>query len=178
MAPLFHRQPFKAIYLLGFLVVMVFIQLPCWLIYYSWRPNRPRKTWTLQRTVGTRMVRKFTQLPLKVGLVTTRDLSLEVPQKDLESFNARFVWVPELGKEDIVGMMGEYATRARVESIAIPAYWFLKDGVKWSLACEKAQKDEKVLLYLHGGAFVVRSFSSLYLDFTLIFVIDGNCSPI
>ena len=75
-------------------------------------------------------------------------------------------------------MMGEYAARAGVESIAIPAYWFLKDGVKWSLAYEKAKKDEKVLLYLHGGAFVVRSFSSLYLDFTLIFVTDGNCSPI
>ena len=178
MAPLLHHQPFKVIYLLAFLAVTAFVQLPCWLIYYSWRPNRPRKTWSLHRTIRTRMVRKFGQLPFKVGLLTNRDLSLEVPQKDLESFNARFVWVPELEKEDMAGMVGEHATRAGVKSIAIPAYWFLKDGAKWSPEYEKAREDEKVLLYLHGGAFVVWFLSTSYPVFVLTFVADGNRTPI
>ena len=176
MAPLLHRQPFKAIYFLAFLVVIPFIRLPCWLIYHSWRPNRPRRTWTLRRTVGTRMIRKFTQLPLKIGLLTNLDLSLEALPKGLGLFNARYVWVPELGKEDIVGMVGERAARAGVESIAIPAYWILKNGIKWSPEYEKAREDEKVLLYFHGGAFVVRFFSS-YPVFALTFVTDGNCVP-
>ena len=80
MAPLLHRQPFKAIYLLGFLVVTSF-QLPCWLIYYSWRPNRPRKSWTLRRAINVRIMRNVTQL-LKLGVTSGRDLSLEVPQKE------------------------------------------------------------------------------------------------
>ena len=37
----------------------------------------------------------------------------------LESLNARFVWIPDLGKEDIVGMVAEHATRAGIKSIAI-----------------------------------------------------------
>ena len=84
---------------------------------------------------------------------------MEVPQKELESLNARFVWIPELEKEEIVGVVGEHATRAGIGSIAIPAYWILKDGVKWSPAHDEAGKDEKVILYVHGGAFVVRFFS-------------------
>jgi len=157
MAPLLRRQPFKATYLLGFIVVTV-LQLPCWLIYYSWRPNRPRKGWTLRRTIAVRIVRKITQLTPKFGVLDGRDLSLEVPQKELESLNARFVWIPELEKDDIVGMVAEHAARAGVRSIAIPAYWILEEGIKWSPMYERAQKDERVVLYFHGGAFVVRFF--------------------
>jgi acetyl esterase/lipase len=157
MAPLLHRQPFKVIYLLGFFAVMVFIQLPYWLIYYSWRPNRPRRSWTLHRTISVRILRKLTQLPLKVGVLSRRNLSLEVPQKELGSFNSRFVWIPELEKEDIVGMVAEHVERAGIETIAIPAYWILKEGTEWSPSHDKAWKDEKVVLYLHGGAFMVRS---------------------
>ena len=163
MVPLLHRQPFKTIYLLGFLSTMVFIQLPYWLIYYSWRPNRPRKSWTLHRTISVRIVRNLTRLPFTAGLRTNRDLSLEVPQNELGPFNSRFVWIPELEEEDIVGMVGEYATRAGVKSISIPAYWLLKDGDKWSPEYDKARKDEKAILYLHGGAYVVRFFSSYHL---------------
>ena len=95
MNPLLSQGPFKVIYLLGFFTVQVFIRLPYWLIYYSWRPNRPRKAWTLRRTIHIQILRKVTQLPFKLGVVDGRDLSLEVPQKELESLNARFVWVPE-----------------------------------------------------------------------------------
>ena len=178
MAPLLHRLPFKAIYLLYFFVVMLFIQLPCWLIYYSWRPNRPRRSWTLHRTICARILRKLTQLPTAVGILTNRDLSLEVPQKDLRRYNSRFVWIPELEDEDIVGMVRECAVKAGVKSIAIPAYWILKQGIKWSPAYERARKDEKVILYFHGGAFMVRSLSPPYLVLVLTFVSDGNRTPI
>ena len=160
MALPFHRQPFKAIYLVSF-VVLLFIQLPCWLVYYSWRPNRPKKSWTLRRTITVQLMRKVTRFPLELGVLDGRDLSLEVPQKELEPFNARFVWIPELEKEDIVGLVAEHAARTGTKSIAIPAYWILKEGAKWSPEYDKAQKDEKVVLYFHGGAFLVRFFSPL-----------------
>ena len=178
MAPLLHRQPFKVIYLTGFLVAMIFIQLPCWLIYYSWRPNRPRKTWTLHRTICARMLRKLSQLPTTAGVLTNRDLSLEVPQKKLGWYNSRFVWVPELEREDIVGIVGEHASRAGVKSIAIPAYWILKDGVKWSPEYEKAREDEKAVLYFHGGAFMVQFFSPSYPAFVLTSFADRDRTPI
>ena len=154
------RQPFKAIYIFGFAVTIVFIRLPWWLIYYSWRPNRPRKTWSLRRTILVQMLQHATRLVLGFGIVLDkRDLSLEVPQKELKSLNARFVWIPELEEEDIVGSVAEHAARAGVESIAIPAYWILKEGTEWSPAHEKALVDEKTMLYIHGGGFVVSFFS-------------------
>jgi len=164
-----HRQPFKAIYLVGLSVVLLFIQLPFWLIYYSWRPNRPKKSWTLRRTINIQILRKVTWFGFKLGVTDGRDLSLEVLQKDLESLNARFVWIPELEKEDIVGLVEEHATRTGTKSIAIPAYWILKEGVKWSPAHDKAQKDEKVVLYFHGGAFLVRFFFLRILSLSQLF---------
>lgn len=176
MAPLLHRQPFKAIYLLGFSIVTI-LQLPCWLLYYSRRSNRPRRSWTLQRTIAVRMLRNTTRILLWLGVLDGRDLSLEVPQKELESLNARFVWIPELEKDDIVGMVAEHATRAGVESIAIPAYWILKEGIKWSPAYERAQKDEKVVLYFHGGAFVVRFFPLCPILVPTVFSQVGTAHP-
>jgi hypothetical protein len=96
---------------------------------------------------------------MRLGVLDKRDLSLEVSQRELESLNARFVWVPELEKEDLVGLVAEHAARAGVRSIAIPAYWIFKEGSGWRPEREGARGDEKVMLYFHGGGFVV-SFSS------------------
>src|ERR1700749_4312697 len=111
MAPLLHRQPFKAIYLAWFAIFTIFIHLPYLLIYYSWRPNRPRKAWSIYRAIIVRVHREVTLLPVKFGLRGRRDLSLEVPQENLESYNSRFTWIPELEEEDIVGVVAEYAAR-------------------------------------------------------------------
>lgn len=178
MTPFLYRQPFQGIYVFGFIAFMVFIRLPCWLVYYSWRSNRPRKTWTLYRTINAQMIRALGHLPFDAGVLSGRDLSLEVPQEELEPLNARFVWIPELEKEDIVGMVEEHATRTGVKSVAVPAYWFLKEGTKWSTMYDKAQKDERVILYLHGGAFMVRFRPPSHRVFVLTFVADGDCTPI
>ena len=53
-------------------------------------------------------------MPFKVGILTSRDLALEVPQKELKSYNARFVWVPELERGyrgDGGGICGESGSR-------------------------------------------------------------------
>ena len=140
--------------------------------------HRPRKTWTLCRTIHVRILQKLTLLPFKLGVFVGRDLSLEVPQKELESLDARFVWIPELEKEDIVGMVAEHAAGPGIMSIAIPAYWILREGTKWSPEHEKAREDEKVMLYLHGGGFAVRFFSPLYPVLVPILVSDGDSPSI
>jgi hypothetical protein len=156
--PITLRQRSKIIPLFGFLAIVLFIRLPWWFIYYSWRSNRPRRSWTLHRTIRAQLLRQIASLPTKYGLFDGRDLSLEVPQEELEPLSARFVWIPEL-KEDLVGALGEHAASAGVKSIAIPAYWILKEGSRWSPEHEKPLKDEKVMVYFHGGAFVVSFFS-------------------
>ena len=162
----FPSQPLKLIHLFALFLTIPFIRLPWWLVYYSWRPNRPRKSWTLRRTIIVRAARRVFQLTFKFGVREDCDPSLDVPQEKLEPFNARFVRIPKLD-EDIVGVVAEHATRTGVESIVVPAYWILKKGTNWSPAHEKAQNDEKVMLYFHGGAFVVR-FLSPFLPVTAL----------
>ena len=113
-----HCYPFKAIYLIGFFVVLLFMHLLCWLIYYSWRPNGPEKSWTVRPLIGS-------------------------PAERIGS-------APEL--------VAKHAARTGTESIAIPVYWILKEGTKWSPEYDKAQKDEKVVLYFHGSGFWSVSF--------------------
>jgi hypothetical protein len=159
MAPVrLPRNPLRVLFILGYLITIPLIRLPFWLVYYSWRPNRPRKSWTLHRTINAQILRRFTKLSMKMGLVDGRDPLLEVPQEELEPLNARFVWIPELGEEYIVGVIAAHADQARVKSIAVPAYWMLKEGTKWSPEYDKAGEGEKVILYFHGGGFVVRFF--------------------
>ena len=50
------------------------------------------------------------------------------------------------------GTSGEYRSRVHYCTCLL----VLKDGIKWSTEYERAQEDEKVLLYLHGGTFLVR----------------------
>ena len=154
----FPSQPLKLVHLFGLFLTIPFIQLPWWLVYYSWRPNRPRKSWTLRRTIVVRATRRAVQLAFRFGVRENYDPSLDAPQEELEPFNARFVRIPKLD-EDIVGVVAEHAARTGAESIAVPAYWILKKGTHWSPAYENAQEDEKVMLYFHGGAFVVRFLS-------------------
>ena len=95
-------------------------------------------------------------------------------KKELESLNARFVWILELEKEDIAGMVVEHAARAGIVSIAIPAYWIPREGTRWSLEHKKARKDENVILYLRGGGFAVRFFSLLHPALLPIPISDGG----
>ena len=94
---------------------------------------------------------------MKFGSVDGHNLPSGVPQAELEPLNAKFVWVPELG-EDLEGIVAEHAARVGARSIAVPADWILKEGSRWSPEHDKAQKDEKVMLYFHGGVFVVGFF--------------------
>ena len=168
----------RVIFILCYLITIPLIRLPFLLIYYSWRPNRPRKNWTLGRTINVQVLRKLTKLPLKFGVADRRDLSLEVPQEDLEPLNVRFVWIPELDEKDIVGVVAEHADRAGVKSIAIPAYWMLKEGTKWSPEYDKAGQSEKVMLYFHGGGFVVCFFPPFFPVFAPTLISGWICTSI
>ena len=69
--------------------------------------------------------------------------------------------------------MAEHAARAGIMSIAIPAYWILREGTRSSPEHEKGRKDE-VMLYLRGCGFAVRFFSLLHPTLLPIPISDGD----
>ena len=71
-------------------------------------------------------------------------------------------------------MVAEHTARAGIMSIAILAYWILREGTRWSPEHEKARKDENVMLSLHGCGFAVRFFSLLHPALSPIIISDGG----
>ena len=160
MVKLLLYQPFKSLYTLYFFADLLLFKVPLWLIYYSRHANRPRSSWTLTRSVLVRVIRAVVALPQKVG-VSNRDLSRDVPQWELMWFNARFVRVNGMEDSEVVGEIRDFAEQAGVQPVSVPCFW-LRRGIKWIPEHEKAGEDEKVILHIHGGAFLV-SPSQLYL---------------
>jgi len=153
MVELLLYQPFKSLYTLYFFADLLLFKVPLWLIYYSRRANRPRNSWTLTRSVMVRVIRAVVALPQRIGF-SNRDLSKDVPQSKLKKFDARFVRVDGLEDSELVGEIRDFAEQAGVQPVSVPCFW-LRRGIKWIPEHEKAGEDEKVILHIHGGAFLV-----------------------
>jgi len=153
MGKLLLYQPFKSLYALYFVSSLLLFKVPFWFVYYSRRANRPRSSWTLARSVTVPAIRALVTLIQKIG--SARDLSKDVPQRNLEKFNASFVRVDGLEDSEIVGEIRDFAEQAGVQPVSVPCFWLLKRGVKWIPKHEMAGEDEKVILHIHGGGFVI-----------------------
>jgi hypothetical protein len=154
MGKLLLYQPFKFLYVVYFATSILLFKVPLWFIYYSRRANRPRNSWSLTRSVLVRIIRAAITLPQDLGY-PTRDLSRDVPQSELKKFNARFVRIDGIEADDLVGEIRDFAEQAGVQPVSVPCFWSLKRGVEWTPEHEKAGEDEKVVLHLHGGVFLV-----------------------
>jgi acetyl esterase/lipase len=68
--------------------------------------------------------------------------------------DACFIWIEAVAPNLIAGQVKQFAEMAGVESTKIPAYGF----GKWktgSTGLSLAEDDEKIVMHLHGGGFVV-----------------------
>jgi hypothetical protein len=68
--------------------------------------------------------------------------------------DARFIWIEAVSQSLIVGQLKQFAELAGAESVRIPAYGF----GRWetgSTGLHLAGDDEKIIMHLHGGAYVV-----------------------
>lgn len=62
-------------------------------------------------------------------------------------------WIPPVPDNLIVGKLKQWAEHASVTSIRIPGYWILKEGTDID-PISSPQPGEKVVLALHGGAYI------------------------
>lgn len=149
MAPLLHHQPFKAVYLVGYLSYVFLLKVPYWTVKFCLPSHRPRPAWTIKRCIQVALLRDLTTIPATVGLSLGRDLTLEVPNSSLKN-NARFAWVEGLDDDLVVGPIKDAALQTGVKpATRLPGYWQLKSGTTWP--GDVALPGEKTVLHLHGG---------------------------
>ncbi|EED77560.1 predicted protein [Postia placenta Mad-698-R] len=77
------------------------------------------------------------------------------PFLDLLSNGVKSVWL-EPTPQLLVGDVARWAEQADVRPISIPGYWYDKDGCDTPIGAPP-EEGEKVVLYLHGSAFIALS---------------------
>ncbi|KAL4248912.1 AB hydrolase superfamily protein [Abortiporus biennis] len=152
-----HNQPWKALYLIYEIITIAAIRTPLWLLWYIPKSNRPRPTWTLQRSWFRAVVVRLNQkLTPRVGNISFPPF---LPAADhrtvLQGRGIKVSWVePVPGM--IVGDLKKWADEAGVECERIPGYWIDKEGYDFPLA-EPFKPGEKIIYTLHGGGFIHQS---------------------
>ncbi|KAK7676878.1 hypothetical protein QCA50_020134 [Cerrena zonata] len=149
-----RRQPFRAIILAFTFISVIFLRFPLWAIYYIPRRTRPRSSWTWQQCIEVNFIRVFTPLGTLaewVGPALGHPDSRAIPRKS----KVKSLWL-EPTPQLITGSLKEAADKAGVQSARIPAYWYDRDGYNTAVDAP-ARSGEKVVLYIHGGAFIALS---------------------
>ncbi|KAG8764540.1 hypothetical protein FRC12_008040 [Ceratobasidium sp. 428] len=160
---LIRTEPLKAlltIYEFG----VVLVKLPVWVLFYARRANRPRKSWTLTKTIFVNFLRNVSDPAMRMGRFNGRNSTKEAVPKDCQ--DARFIWLEPVSPKLIDGQVKKFAEAAKVQSARIPAYGYGKWGAE-PTELLLAGDNERIVMHLHGGGYIVRTLdaSSMVSDY-------------
>lgn len=135
----FLGQPFKALYLIYFVTVLLLVKIPYWVLSSLLPSWRPHPSWPLFRVVRLRTLDAAMEAMTKTSMYHLfRTDPLHLPKTvDAEGL----VWV-EPTPDLVVGDIKEYAQRNQVAPARVAGYWF---GSRLP-----STKDEKIIYELHG----------------------------
>ncbi|CAE6481758.1 unnamed protein product [Rhizoctonia solani] len=150
MTTLIQNEPFRSLYLCCKLAV-VLAKVPLWTFLYSVGADRPRASWNWKKTLVVNALREIIETPMETGDFRGRDHTKEVAPRDCNG--ARFIWVDKVPSNLIAGEIKRFADACGAESVRVPAYGY----GRWGTGAEipLAHDGEKVLMHIHGGAFVM-----------------------
>ena len=143
---IFRHQPLKAIYLAYVVATLVFIRLPCWLVLFLVPWFRPRRSWTLARTL---LVKTLQIVVPAIFNTASFDSGRVDPNTFMRAESAvGLVWI-DAAPELIVGDIKKFAKLNKVDAVQVPAYWFGARDTVTDLVGQRALPEEKVILNFH-----------------------------
>ncbi|KAJ7205972.1 alpha/beta-hydrolase [Mycena pura] len=149
MAFAFRHQPLKSLYLASAIFLLLFVRIPIWTIQYSFPFGRPRRQWSLGRSLIVSALGFFIDVLYTTSLLPSPSIE-KLAEKGAE---AGFVWI-EATPSLIHGEILEKAKTNGVEAVRTGGFWFGERGADGA-AGQKAGPDELVFYHFHGGAFVM-----------------------
>lgn len=120
----YRRQPFKALYKLYFLLSNLFYRLPVWTVQFFIPLWRPRRNWSLKRSIVMYRLRSevdgwFRSTP-PIYFGTMPDAQTKLPA------NIGFVWVDSLSLDRAVGEVKELARINDVQPVRTCGYFYCR----------------------------------------------------
>ncbi|KAJ6574703.1 alpha/beta-hydrolase [Mycena capillaripes] len=139
----FRHQPLKVLYLTSAICFLLFVRIPIWTVQYAFPFGRPRRQWTLRRSLIVSCLHAF----LDVMYSTTILQSPSIEKLAKEGGNSGFVWI-EATPSFIVGDILKKAKQNGVEAVRTGGFWFGKRGTDGK-AGQKAGPNEMVFYHFH-----------------------------
>ena len=142
----YRSQPFKSLYILASLVSVI-IRLPYWTIAYAHPAHRPRRSWSLWRSISVHLFSVYIKSMYAVGLPTPESN----PTKDsANAATSGFTRIDAVPEDLVKGEIAEMAKMNNVEPVYTYGYWYGKRGTE-SGHSQKAAPGDRVLYFLHGA---------------------------
>ncbi|CAA7259121.1 unnamed protein product [Cyclocybe aegerita] len=144
----FRHQPLKGLFLTYQLLTTLCIRFPLWVLLNLPQSWRPRRSWSLKRSILVNLVRQLLNTNSQTGPYIKMPNHLAItPGVDVNG-----VWV--LAANHLVtGNLKLWAEIAGVTSIRVPGYWTHKKGSTIGVGAAP-NLGEKVAYMLHGGAYI------------------------
>ncbi|EMD35348.1 hypothetical protein CERSUDRAFT_157056 [Gelatoporia subvermispora B] len=150
MAFTFHRQPFKAVYK-ATTVLYVLVSIPVWVLIAIVPAWRPRRSWTVGRTLTVKLIRTYITVMFNTDLPASPPPAIIAASPSAKEVG--FAWVdpaPDL----ITGEIRDLAQANGVKAEKSCGYWYGPRGADGAPG-QRASKGEKVILHMHGGGYVM-----------------------
>jgi acetyl esterase/lipase len=145
----FKVQPLKTTYLAYQALSTLLFRLPYWLVRAIVPSLRPRRSWSIRRTVGINLLRLSFTILHKVG-----PLAKSPDHKELDAKKGILgVWVEPISSSYVIGEVERWAAQAGVQPIKLPGYWIHEKGSSIEMGAPPAP-GEKVVYALHGGGYI------------------------
>ena len=146
---LFRNQPWNAL-ATGCAIVYFLCALPVWVLVNALPSMRPRRSWSLRRTLSVRSFRFIIDFWYWTALPPNPPL--ESFEKDAQSLG--FVWVPPVSPDLVVGEIKEFAELNGVASERVGGFWIGGRGLNGEFG-QHVRAEDKVVYHIHGGGYIV-----------------------
>ncbi|GJE90552.1 alpha/beta hydrolase [Phanerochaete sordida] len=168
----YRTQPWKSLFLAYFLTSVLLVRFPLWLIRSALPPLRPHPSWGFTRSLTLHVLKALgIELPLAVGYPAAPP-----PPEGAKAREVGCVWVEALEEGAVQGEVGEMAQVNGVRPERRWGYWYGERDEEGGVG-QAAREGEKVLYYIHGGAYITGTAHPSAYTSTLIRTTLSACSP-
>jgi hypothetical protein len=141
----FRRQPFKAMYWLYF-AFEIFTTSLLWTTLWIFPLMRPRKSWSLKRTLYTAYLRRLVYAAMRTDLGFT---TVAPPTREDDIQKTGFIWIQPIPEVFVPREVVEMAKNNNIKPVCVGGYWYGERDGEGKVG-QKAEPGEKVLFVLHG----------------------------
>lgn len=154
----YREEPWRRIHIASKFILLL-LKLPLYAILYVIPHARPRRNWSIRRSLTVLAARDFIDTLYDIDPAMLNRTPIE-PTTDEEIAQAEgygFVWVEPAPNKIVSEDIREVAKLNKVTPAKISGYWYGRRD-PYGKAGQKAYDNERVIYHFHGGGFVVSAF--------------------